>query len=71
VNFKTMELLNAKQVAKMLNCSIPLIYKMADKGQLPCVRWDCWGCGTEKERKTVRFKQEDVMDFIEKHSVTT
>jgi len=37
---KTIEpLLDAKEVRKLLRVSLPLIYKMADRGQLPCVRW--------------------------------
>ena len=59
------ELLNAKQVKKMLNCSLPLVYKMADRGQLPCVRWECPGSGDDKQKTMVRFKQSDVFDFIE------
>ena len=34
-------LFNAKDVKKLLRCSLPLVYKMANRGQLPCVRWEC------------------------------
>jgi predicted DNA-binding transcriptional regulator AlpA len=60
-------LLTPKDVQKMLKCSLPLIYKMAQRGQLPCVRWGCPGEGEEKPRTMVRFRQNDVMEFIEKH----
>ena len=61
-----MELLNAKDVARLLKVSLPLIYKMADRGQLACVRWDCPGQGGRK-KTTVRFELEALRDFIEKH----
>ena len=60
-------LLDAKQVSKMLRCSLPLIYKMANRGQLACVRWECPGEGKEKPRTMVRFRQNDVMEFVKKH----
>jgi len=60
------ELLDAKQVRKILRCSLPLVYKMADRGQLPCVRWESPGEGTRK-RTVVRFEQEAVLAFIAKH----
>jgi hypothetical protein len=60
-------LLDAREVVRILRCSLPLVYKMAERGQLPCVRWDCPGDGGEKPRTMVRFKLDDVMAFIEKH----
>ena len=33
-----MSLLVAKDVKKILRCSLPLVYKLAERGQLPCVR---------------------------------
>ena len=62
-----MELLDAKEVRKLLKCSLPLVYRMAERGQLPCVRWKCPGIGTEKPRTMVRFRKEDVFDFINSH----
>jgi len=62
------EILTAKQVQQILKVSLPLVYKMADRGQLPCVRWDCPGEGTAKKRTMVRFKMADIQDFIENHS---
>ena len=64
-------LLDAKEVKALLKCSLPLVYKMAERGQLPCVRWECPGDGKEKPRTMVKFKQADVIEFIEKHYVTT
>jgi len=60
-------LLDAKDVKQMLSCSLPLVYKMADRGQLPCVRWECPGDGDKKPRTMVRFKKDDILEFIEKH----
>lgn len=65
---KTIEpLLNAQEVKKLLRCSLPWIYKAADRGLIPCVRIPCPGNGSQKERTMVRFKKGDVFRFIEKH----
>lgn len=61
------QLLTPKEVQRLLKCSLPLVYKLADRGQLPCVRWPCPGEGTEKPRTMVRFKTKDVLEFIEKN----
>ena len=61
------ELLDAKNVKKMLRCSLALVYAMADRGQLPCVRWECPSENGGRPKTMVRFKQQDVLDFIEKH----
>jgi hypothetical protein len=61
-----MELLNAKDVARILKVSLPLVYKLADRGQLACVRWECPGNG-KREKSTVRFELEALMIFIEEH----
>ena len=60
------ELLTAKDVSKIFSCSLPLVYRMADRGQLPCVRWECLGEG-EKRRETVRFLKDDIIKFIQEH----
>ncbi|RJQ53552.1 MAG: DNA-binding protein [Desulfobacteraceae bacterium] len=62
-----MELLDAKEVRRILKCSLPLVYKMAERGQIPCVRWNCPGEGTERPRTMVRFRKEDIFAFIEKN----
>ena len=60
------DLLTAKDVRRILKCSLPLVYRMAERGQLPCVRWDCPGEGNR--RKTmVRFELSVVQDFIQRH----
>ncbi len=66
-----MELLNAEDVRRILKCSLPLVYRMAERRQLPCIRWDCPGNGMEKQRTAVRFKKEDIINFIEKHYKST
>ena len=62
---QNIELLDAKQVKKILRCSLPLVYKLADQGRIPCVRWECPGNGKKRSRTVVRFKMSDIMDFIE------
>ena len=60
-------LLNARDVSKILHCSVPHVYKMADRGQLACVRWDCPGDGAKRPKSVVRFKKSDVFNFLEAH----
>ena len=59
-------LLDAKEVRRLLRCSLPLVYKLANQGRIPCVRIPCPGQGIKK-RHLVRFKLADVYDFIEEH----
>jgi len=57
-------LLDAKDVKRLLKCSLPLVYKIADKGRIPCIRIPCPGLGTRK-KELVRFKMDDVKAFVE------
>ncbi len=59
-------LLDAKQVKILLRCSLPLIYKMAERGQIPSIRISCPGLGTRK-KEMIRFKCADVLEFIQAH----
>jgi excisionase family DNA binding protein len=59
-------LLTPKDVQRMLRVSLPYVYKLADRGQIRCVRWSCPGAG-ERKKTTVRFKLEDIRQFIESH----
>lgn len=61
-----MQLLTPKEVQKILKVSLALVYRMADRGQLPSIRWECPG-GGERKKTMVRFEQEAVFDFIRKH----
>lgn len=61
-----MELLDAKEVKRILRVSLPFVYKLAERGQLPCVRIPCMGEG-DRARTVVRFKLADVQAFIEQH----
>lgn len=61
-------LLTPKEVQRILKVSLALVYRMAQRGQLPSVDWECpMGEESERQKKMVRFKKEDVMNFIEKH----
>jgi len=59
-------LLDAKDVKRMLKCSLPWVYKAADNGLLPCVRVPCPGKG-DRQKNMVRFKLEDIVTFIERY----
>jgi transposase len=61
------ELLNAKEARKILKVSLALVYRMAERGQLPCVRWECPGEGEKRQKSMVRFKKQDLIEFVEKH----
>lgn len=63
-------LFTAKDVSKLLRCSVPLIYKMAERKQLKVIRWECPGEGDKKSKTMVRFKKSDILDFIEKNYQT-
>lgn len=61
----TPELLTPKDVKRILKCSLPQVYRLADRGLLGVVRMP-----SAKEnggRGLVRFTQGDVLAFIEKH----
>jgi predicted DNA-binding transcriptional regulator AlpA len=58
------ELLKPKAVAKMLGMSVPWVYKAAKRRILPCVEYPGMG---ENGSEPVRFKKEDVIQFVEKH----
>jgi len=67
-NAKAIEpLLDAKSVKKLLRVSLPWVYKAVNQGLIPCIRIPCPGEGTRKPRALVRFKQKDIMDFIQNH----
>jgi predicted DNA-binding transcriptional regulator AlpA len=55
-------LLKATQVEKILTVSLSQVYNLADSGLLPCVKWKTPGGKTQ-----LRFRLEDVQEFINKH----
>lgn len=65
------ELLTPKETAKIFKCSLAMIYKMADRGQLPCFKIPCLGDGVEKPRSMLRFKFDDVVNFLKDHYKST
>ena len=67
IHIKSIELINAKDVKKNLRCSLPYVFKIAEQGNIPCVRWECPGKGKVRSRSMIRFKTSDVLSFIEKH----
>jgi hypothetical protein len=67
---ENIDLLTAKDVQRILRVSLPFVYKLAERGQMPCVRWECPGEGKVKARSMVRFRRSDVSAFIKKHYTT-
>jgi predicted DNA-binding transcriptional regulator AlpA len=60
-------LLRSAQVAKILQCSVPWVYKASESGLLPSVRIPCPGKGQKQTKTMVRFQMADVMEFIDAH----
>ena len=60
------ELLKPKQVARILKCSEPWVYKASETGLLPSVRIPCPGTGKRK-KNLVRFEIEAIREFISVH----
>ena len=58
-------LLNARDVSKILCCSESHVYKMADRGQLSCVRWECPCEGYKRSKTVIRFKKSDILECLE------
>lgn len=64
------KLLRPSEVAQMLNVSASYIYKLAEAGALPCVRFSVSGKGKRK-KETLRFKEADIKNFIaDSYSIT-
>jgi predicted DNA-binding transcriptional regulator AlpA len=59
-------LLNPRDVSKLLRISLPYVYKLADRGLISCIRWECPGEGNRK-KTTLRFRLDDIRQFIESH----
>ena len=51
------------EVKNLLKCSLPYVYKLADRGKLPCLRLPC--LGDKQGRTLLRFKKRDIFNFIE------
>ena len=61
------ELLNATEVKKILKCSLPYVYKLADQKRLPCVRIKGLSNEGKRSKDVVRFKQTDIREFVERY----
>ena len=61
------ELLTPVEVKKILKVSLSLVYRFAERGQLPCVRIPSPSNNGKRCKSTVRFKKSDLFDFVEKH----
>jgi len=61
------QLLKPAQVAKILQCSIPWVYKASEAGKIPSVRIPCPGKGKKQQKTMVRFELQALLGFIEAH----
>ena len=60
-------LLTPKEVRPLLKVSLPTVYNLVDRGQLPAVIWDAPNSVGKKKQRTIRIKRSDVFDFIERN----
>ncbi len=58
------DLLKAADVGKILNVSLPYVFKLVERHKLPCVRYP--GLGENNKKDPLRFKKQDILDFIER-----
>lgn len=59
-------LLNAKAVSVQLGVSEPTVYQLAHRGALESVAFSAWEAKPgAKPRKTIRFTEQAVADFIQ------
>jgi len=56
------DLLKAEEVRKMLNVSLPYVFKLVERHKLPCVRYP--GLGKKGKKDVIRFKREDILLFV-------
>jgi hypothetical protein len=61
-----MELLTPQDVKRILKVSLPWVYKAANQGRIPCIRWECPGSGM-RAKTMLRFRLEDVQEFIRRN----
>ena len=63
---KTLEaLLKAKDVQRVLNVSLPYVYRLAESGKLKSVQVPAINASGRKH--VTRFKKSDVLKFIDNH----
>jgi hypothetical protein len=57
-------LLTANDVKRILNCSLPQVYKLVDCGKLHIIDIAAAN-SSEKKKKAVRFTRSEIQRFIE------
>ncbi len=63
---KLPEILRPSQGAQMMNASRSFMYKLADAGHIPCIRFSIPTEGKRK-KETLRFYRKDIEIFIKDH----
>ncbi len=58
-----LKLLKPDEVARILNCSRAYPYLLAERGLIPVVKIP----SPSKAKHLIRFRFQDIMDFIESH----
>jgi excisionase family DNA binding protein len=65
MNDKAEPLLNAEEVARLLNLKVPTVYDAVAKGRLPAVR--LW---RGERRSVIRFRAADIQRIIRERSTS-
>jgi hypothetical protein len=61
------ELITPKDVQKVFRCSLPYVYKLASVGRLRHVRIPAVEDPGKKRKNVIRFRKQDVIDFIDEN----
>ncbi len=61
------QLMTARDVKRTLRCSLSWVYKAADVGLLPHVRIPCSSKDNKRPKHLLRFRQEDILQFMQKY----
>ena len=62
------KLLQAKDVAEILNCSESHVYQLEKRGMLPCsFEWPCQQREGRKPKRMIRWLHLDVEEFLKRY----
>ena len=62
-------LMNAEDAAELLACSIPYVYKLAQRGKITAVRWPRLNSEGETKGYFLRYQKSDLLKFIEQNKL--
>jgi excisionase family DNA binding protein len=60
-----LQLLKPTEVQNVLKCSLPYVYRLAESGRLKHVRIPSIEPHGTRRKNVIRFRKDDVLEFIE------